>query len=98
MNFNKFNFKGGSFGETIDNAKKFKELTSNIIDSKFETIFPYEFLKNIALNSTIVKHRGKLYLKDYSYKGTLSSFEFLDNENFVKALECIDRPKIRTIK
>jgi hypothetical protein len=29
------------------------------------------------------------------YKGTMSHFKFLDDPNFIRALEYVDRPKIR---
>lgn len=34
-------------------------------------------------------------MKDYSYKGTLTKFEFLDDKDFITALGYLDRPAIR---
>ena len=92
MQFIKYKFKGNNFGQKIENARKFKDIVSKIQNEQ------YNFIKNIAMNETIVKWKGEFYLKDYSYKGTLTKYDFLNDPLFINALQYIDRPKIRTIK
>jgi hypothetical protein len=94
--------KGGNFSEQIENGQKFKELIQKAFNAQTkEDAYPIEFIREIARTSLpIVKSKedGKMYVKNYSYKGTLTHFSFLNDENFQKALTYVDRPKIRTEK
>jgi hypothetical protein len=92
--------KGNNFSTQIENGQKFKALIQKVYDDQSgEHRYPIEFIKATAMTSLpIVKNDGKNYIKGYSYKGTLTHFEFLDDSNFIKALEYIDRPSIRSIK
>jgi hypothetical protein len=89
--------KARNFGEQIENNRKFKELIQKVFDDQSgEHKYPIEFIQAIALTPhPIVKSEGKNYVKGYSYKGTISHFDFLDDANFVKALEYVDRPSIK---
>ena len=88
--------KGVNFSAQIENSRKFKELIQKVYDNQSGDKHPIEFITAIAKGKEpIVKHEGKNYVKGYSYKGTISHFEFLDDSNFVKALEYVDRPAIR---
>jgi hypothetical protein len=88
--------KGKNFSDQIENSRKFKELIKKVYDNQSEEKHPIEFITAIAkAKEPIVKHEGKNYIKGYSHKGTISHFDFLDDPNFVKALEYVDRPAIR---
>jgi hypothetical protein len=88
--------KGYNFSEQIENGRKFKELIQRVYDSQVDYKYPMEFISAIARGKNpIVKSDGKLYVKGYMYKGTLSHFEFLEDPNFIAALQYVDRPAIR---
>lgn len=88
--------KGNNFSDKIENGRKFKELIQRVFDAQGKEGYPLEFIKATALSPhAIVKDEGKNYLKGYSGKGTLTHFEFMNNPDFVAALEYVDRPKIR---
>ena len=91
------NIKGNNFSEQIANGRKFKELIQKVFDNQSgEHKHPIEFITAIAkTKQPIVKSDGKNYIIGYSYKGTISHFDFLDDSNFVKALDYVDRPAIR---
>jgi hypothetical protein len=91
--------KGNNFSQQIENGQKFKVLIQKVYDNQNGQKYPIEFIRATALTALpIVKNDGKNYLKGYSYKGTITSFEFLDDANFVKALEFVDRPAIKSFK
>ena len=92
MQFNKYSTIGNNLSQQIDNGRKIKELVFLIKE------YPFNFVIDILFNATIVKHNKSLYLKDYTYKGTFSKFDFLDNENFIKAIKLTTRKNIKTIK
>lgn len=88
--------KGNNFSDKIENGRKLKELIQKVFDAQGKEGYPLEFIKSTALSPhAIVKDEGKNYLKGYSGKGTLTHFEFMNNPDFVAALEYVDRPKIR---
>ena len=86
--------KGINFSNQIENGRIFKQLIQSVYDNQSGEIYPLEFINAIARGQNpIVKHDGKNYVK--GYKGTISHFKFLDDPNFIRALEYVDRPKIR---
>lgn len=92
--------KGNNFSEQIENGQKFKAIIQKVYDEqKGDHKYPLEFIKATAMTKLpIVKSDGKNYIKGYMYKGTITNFQFLDDANFEKALEFIDRPPIKTFK
>jgi len=92
----RYKLKGNNFGDQIENGRKFKVLIEKAFNNQSgETRYPLNFISETAFTGKIVKHDGKNYLKDYSYKGTLSKFDFLDDKDFIEALKYVDRPAIR---
>jgi len=92
----RYKLKGNNFGDQIENGRKFKVLIERAFNNQSgETRYPLNFISETAFIGKIVKHDGKNYLKDYSYKGTLSKFDFLDDKDFIEALKYVDRPAIR---
>lgn len=89
--------KGNNFSQQIENGQRFKALIQKVFDDqKGDRIYPLEYIKATALTPhPIVKIDGKNYISGDAYKGTYSHFEFMDDPNFIKALEYVDRPKIR---
>lgn len=95
----RYKLKGNNFGQQIENGAKFKALISKAFENQSgEHKHLENFIKEIAYTGKIVKNEGSNYLKDYSYKGTLTKFEFLDDKDFVEALKYVDRPSIKTFK
>jgi hypothetical protein len=95
----RYKLKGSNFGQQVENGQKFKALISKVhANQSGENKYPENFIKETAYTGKIVKSDGSNYLKDYSYKGTLTKFEFLDDKDFIEALKYVDRPAIRTIK
>jgi len=92
----RYKLKGNNFGDQIENGRKFKVLIEKAFNNQSgETRYPLNFISETAFTGKIVKNDGKNYLKDYSYKGTLSKFDFLDDKDFIEALKYVDRPAIR---
>ena len=88
--------KGNNFSDKIENGRKFKELIQRVFDAQGKEGYPLEFIKATARSPhAIVKDEGKKYWKGYPRKGTVTHFEFMNNPNFISALEYVDRPKIR---
>lgn len=91
--------KGYNFSEQIENGRIFKELIQRVYDNQTgDYKYPLNFITQIARGKeSIVKtdDTRKYYVKGYNGKGTLTHFEFLNDPNFIKALEYVDRPKIR---
>lgn len=95
----RYKLAGNNFGQQIENGQKFKELIKKAFESQTsEHKYPENFIKETAFTGKIVKSDGSHYLKDYTYKGTLTKFDFLDNEYFLQALKYVDRPAIKTMK
>ena len=91
--------KGNNFSDKIENGQKFKVLIQKVYDNQNGEKYPIEFIRATALTaSPIVKNDGKNYLKGFDYKGTITRFDFLDDANFVKALQFVDRPAIKSMK
>ena len=92
--------KGKNFSEKIENNQKFKKLINITFNSQSSAHkYPEEFIKAIALiDKAIVKNEGSLYVKGYTYSGTLTHFEFMDLPSFKEALEFVDRPKPQNFK
>ena len=91
----RYKLKGNNFGDQIENGRKFKVLIEKAFNNQSGETYPLNFISETAFIGKIVKHDGKNYLKDYSYKGTLSKFDFLDDKDFIEALKYVDRPAIR---
>jgi antirestriction protein len=92
----RYKVKGNNFSAQIENGQKFKSLISKVYENqKGEDIFPLNFINEIAHTSKVVKHEGSYYLKDYTYNGTITKFDFLDDNNFLEALNLLDRPAIK---
>jgi hypothetical protein len=93
MEKNKYSVIGNNLSDKFEYSKKIKDLIYNIEG------YPYNFIINILFNSTIVKIKGEkgYYLKNYSYKGTITKLSFLDNPNFIKAIKYTTRKRINTI-
>jgi hypothetical protein len=95
----RYKLKGVNFGQQIENGKNFKALISKVFENQSgENKYPQNLIQEIAYTGKIVKNDGSNYLKDYSYKGTLTKFEFLDDKDFIEALKYVDRPAIKTFK
>jgi len=95
----RYKLKGNNFGEQIESGQKFKALISKVHENQSgDHKHPENFIKEIAYTGKIVKNDGSNYLKDYSYKGTLTKFEFLDDKDFIEALKYVDRPSIKSFK
>jgi len=95
----RYKLKGNNFGQQIESGQKFKSLISKTFENQSgENIYPENFIKEIAYTGKIVKSDGSNYLKDYSYKGTLTKFKFLDNKDFLESLKYLDRPSIKSLK
>jgi hypothetical protein len=95
----RYKIAGVNFATQIENARKFKELISKAYESQnSEDKYPEEFIKETAHTGNIVKNDGSIYLKNYSYNGTITKFDFLDNKYFLEALKYLDRPSIRNFK
>lgn len=95
----RYKLKGNNFGQQIESGQKFKSLISKTFENQSgENIYPENFIKEIAYTGKIVKSDGSNYLKDYSYKGTLTKFQFLDNKDFLESLKYLDRPSIKSLK
>jgi antirestriction protein len=95
----RYKLKGNNFGQQIESGQKFKSLISKVFENqRGENKYPENFIKEIAYTGKIVKSDGSNYLKDYTYKGTLTKFEFLDDKDFLEALKYLDRPSIKSFK
>lgn len=95
----RYKLKGNNFGQQIESGQKFKALIQKVFENQSgEHKYPENFIKETAYTGKIVKNEGSNYLKDYSYKGTLTKFEFLDDKDFVEALKYLDRPSIKSFK
>ena len=97
---NQRKIKGNNFSEQIENGQKFKKFIEACFNSQDkENIYPMNLIREIAFTPLqLVSADGKTYVKNYSYKGTFTHFEFLNNPNFSAALEYVDRPKIKKVK
>lgn len=95
----RYKLKGNNFGQQIESGQKFKALIQKVFENQSgEHKYPENFIKETAYTGKIVKNEGSNYLKDYTYKGTLTKFEFLDDKDFVEALKYLDRPSIKSFK
>jgi hypothetical protein len=95
----RYKMAGNNFGQEIENGQKFKALISKVhANQSGENNYPENFIKEIALTGKIVKVDGSYFLKDYTYKGTITKFEFLDDKDFLSALKYTNRPAIKTFK
>ena len=96
MQLQKYNTAGNNLAEKINNGAKIKDLINNVVNV-YE--FPYNFIREILFNATIVKIKGEkgYYLKNYSYKGCLTKFIFLDDPNFIQAIKLTTRKNIYSI-
>lgn len=97
-NLPKYQIKGNNLTTKIENGQKFKELIEKVSSNPDNENMPYNFISEIAKNCKIVFFNDKYYLKDYQYKGTLSHFTFLNDTNFLKPLQYLERPAIQKIK
>jgi hypothetical protein len=92
----RYKLKGNNFADQIENGRKFKVLIEKVFNNQSgENRYPLNFISETAFIGKIVKRDGKNWLKDYSYNGTLSKYEFLDDKDFIEALKYVDRPAIR---
>ena len=91
----RYKIKARNFSDEIENWAKFKKIYENNIEAFNNR--PFQWVKEIILNETIVFYNEKYFLKGYMYKGVLSSVD-ISNEVFAQLLELIDRPKIKKIK
>lgn len=95
----RYNIKGNNFSDKIENGKKFKDLIIKVFQNQSgEQTYPQNFIQETAFTGKIVKHDGSNYLKDYSYRGTITKFSFLDDKDFIQALKYVDRPAIRKLE
>jgi hypothetical protein len=95
----RYKVAGRNFGEEIENSRKFRDALVKVYENQSgEHTYPENFIREIALTGKIVKNDGSYYLKDYSYKGTITKFEFLDDKNFLNLLKYTNRPTIKSIK
>lgn len=96
----RYKVKGNNFSAQIENGREFKKYIERAFNNQkdSEQTYPMNFITEIAYTGKIVKNEGSNYLKDYSYKGTLTKFAFLDDADFVKALSYLDRPAIRKME
>lgn len=96
MHLQKYSNKGNNLPEMLSNALKIKDLI-NKVSNVHE--FPFNFITNVLFNATIVKIKGEkgYYLKNYSYKGCLTKFIFLDDPNFLQAIKLTTRKNIKSI-
>ena len=93
--------KGNNFSQQIENGQEFKKFTQLAYENQHpnDIEYPLNFIKEIALTPLqIVEQDRENYIKNYMHKGTLTRFAFLNNVYFLKALEYVDRPKIRKVK
>lgn len=95
----RYDIKGNNFSDKIENGKKFKDLIIKVFQNQSgEQTYPQNFIQETALTGKIVKHDGSNYLKDYTMRGTISKFAFLDDKDFIEALKYVDRPAIRKLE
>jgi hypothetical protein len=95
----RYKMAGRNFGEEIENSRKFRDALVKVYENQSgENTYPENFIREIALTGKIVKSDGSYYLKDYSYKGTITKFEFLDDKNFLNLLKYTNRPTIKSFK
>jgi len=92
--------KGKNFSDKIENNQKFKKLINETFNRQSsEHKYPEEFIRATALTEkTIVNHNGSLYVKGYTYSGTITNFEFMDLPSFKEALQLVDRPTPQKFK
>ena len=97
MQLQKYNTIGNNLSEKLDNGAKIKDFINKVVN--LDPNFPYNFIREILYNSTIVKIKGEkgYYLKNYSYKGCLTKFIFLDDPNFLQAIKLTTRKNIQSI-
>jgi hypothetical protein len=97
MQLQKYNTAGNNLAEKISNSVKIRDLVSQV--SNLDPSYPFNFIIDILFNATIVKIKGEkgYYLKNYSYKGCLSKFIFLDDPNFLQAIKLTTRKNIQSI-
>lgn len=95
----RYKLAGNNLGQQIENGQKFSKLIKQVYENQgSEHHYPENFIKETAFTGKIVKSDGSYYLKDYTYKGTLTKFEFMEDENFLEALKYLDRPSIKNFK
>jgi hypothetical protein len=85
----KYQIIGNTLSEKLANASELKNLLSVFNE-------PYNFIINMLLNESISSYNEKLYLNDVK-SGTLTDYDFLQHENFKKALRLVNR-KIKPLR
>ncbi len=97
MQLQKYNTAGNNLAEKLSNGAKIKDLINKVVN--LDPNFPYNFIREILFNATIVKIKGEkgYYLKSYSYKNCLTKFIFLDDPNFIQAIKLTTRKNIQSI-
>lgn len=97
MQLQKYNTAGNNLAEKLSNGAKIKDFINKV--STIDPGYPYNFILDILYNATIVKIKGEkgYYLKNYSYKGCLTKFIFLDDPNFILAIKLTTRKNIQLI-
>lgn len=97
MQLQKYNTAGNNLAEKLSNGAKIKDFINKVVT--IDPGYPYNFILDILYNSTIVKIKGEkgYYLKNYSYKGCLTKFIFLDDPNFLQAIKLTTRKNIKSI-
>jgi hypothetical protein len=93
----KYDSIGNNLADKIRNSAKARILINNVVMAHSE--YPFNFIVDILYNATIVKIKGEkgYYLKNYSYKGCLTKFIFLDDPNFLQAIKLTTRKNIKSI-
>lgn len=101
MQLQKYNIIGNNLAEKLDNGAKIKDLINKAVnlESGYVCGYPYNFIIDVLFYATIVKIKGEkgYYLKNYSYKGCLTKFNFLDDPNFLQAIKLTTRKNIKSI-
>jgi hypothetical protein len=89
------NFKGYATSSKIENSRIFRQLIESVYNNQSGEKYPIQYIIAVARgkNSIVKLKDGKNYVK--SPKGVFDNYEFLDDPNFIRALEYVDRPKIR---
>ena len=97
MQLQKYNTAGNNLAEKLSNGAKIKDFINKVVT--IDPGYPYNFILDILYNATIVKIKGEkgYYLKNYSYKGCLTKFIFLDDPNFLQAIKLTTRKNIKSI-
>lgn len=88
MQLSIYDFKGNNLPEKLENARKVKELLSELSE------YPLNYLKSTLLNDKLVKYNGLIH--SYS-NGALTAFEFLNTLQFQKAIKLTTRKAIKSI-